>query len=419
MIDIKAIRQNPKEFEASMLAKGVSVDIQTILNLDETVRSLQAHIDEGRAKKNLASKEMVGASEEKRSEIILKMQEVDQEGKSIEEEHKKAENELYSLLSVLPNPALPDVKVGKDDSENEVLKVVGDPKKFSFSVKDHIELGKTLGIINLEAGAVAAGARFAYLLGDAVTLQFALLNYAMQMIQKEGFVPVIPPHMLNAENMGAMGYLEHGGKDEIYYLEKDELYLIGTSEQAIGPLHRDAILDVKEMPKRYVGYSPCYRREAGSYGKDTKGIIRLHQFDKIEMFSFTEPEKSDNEHEFILSIEERLVGGLGLPYRVIKQCTGDLGLPAARKYDIEVWIPSQNTYRETHSASTCTDWQARRLNVRIKDDGKTKLAHTLNGTAFAIGRMLVAILENGQLEDGTVAIPEALVPFMGGKKIIS
>ncbi|MBU4315204.1 serine--tRNA ligase, partial [Patescibacteria group bacterium] len=259
-------------------------------------------------------------------------------------------------------------------------------------------------------------ARFTYLKGDGVLLEFALIQYALQTVAKHGFTPVITPHMVKPEVMRAMGYLEHGGHDEIYYLSKDNMYLIGTSEQSVGAMHMDEILDGAKLPIRYVGFSPCYRREAGSYGKDTKGILRVHQFDKVEMFSFSTPENSDAEHNLILEIEETLMQGLKIPYRVIKMVTGDLGLPAARKYDIEAWMPSQKVYRETHSCSSCTDFQARRLNTRYKiGDGKPQLVHTLNGTTFAIGRTLIAILENFQQEDGSVIVPEVLRPFMGGK----
>jgi len=218
--------------------------------------------------------------------------------------------------------------------------------------------------------------------------------------------------------MGAMGYLEHGGEEETYHFAKDGLYLVGTSEQSIGPYYMDEVLNEKDLPLRYVGYSTCFRREAGSYGKDTKGILRVHQFDKVEMFSFTKPEDSDKEHDFLLSMEEKLVQGLEIPYRVVKMCTGDLGISAARRYDIECWMPSQNQYRETHSTSTCTDFQSRRLNIRFRNkDGKLELTHTLNGTAFALGRIMIAILENYQQADGSIKIPEVLHKYIGIKEI--
>jgi seryl-tRNA synthetase len=239
------------------------------------------------------------------------------------------------------------------------------------------------------------------------------LQYALTELVKEGFVPVVPPHMVSTKAMGAMGYLERGGEEEIYHLKNDDLVMIGTSEQAIGPMLMDEILEPAKLPLRYVGFSPCYRREAGSYGKDTRGIIRVHQFDKVEMFSFTDAESSNAEHEFLLEMQERLMKGLGLPYRVQKLASGDTGGPSAKTYDIETWIPSQKTYRETHSTSNTTDYQTRRLNTRIKRDGKNELAHALNGTAFAIGRILVAIMENNQQEDGSIVVPEVLRPWVG------
>jgi seryl-tRNA synthetase len=310
---------------------------------------------------------------------------------------------------------LPDVKVAKSDADNEVLREVGERPTFSFKPKDHLELGEALGILDVERGAKTSGARFAYLKGDGVLLQFALMHYALSVASRHGFVPTIVPHLISAKAMRAMGFLEHGGHDEIYFLPKDNLYLIGTSEQSLGPMHMDEILPFEKLPLRYIGISPCYRREAGSYGKDTKGIIRMHQFDKVEMFSFCPAARSPEEHAMILGIEEELMQGLKLPYHVLNIVSGDLGLPAAKKWDIEAWIPSQERYRETHSTSNCTDFQARRLNTRTKTEEGNELVHTVNGTAFAIGRTIVAILENYQQEDGSVLIPEVLRPYMGGK----
>ncbi len=265
----------------------------------------------------------------------------------------------------------------------------------------------------------ARGARFAYLMGAGVRLEFALIRLAMQALEAEGFTPVIPPVLINAKAMEAMGYTLHGGKDETYYLERDDQYLVGTSEQSIGPMHMGEVLLESEFPKRYVGFSTCFRREAGSYGKDTKGIFRVHQFDKVEMFSFTSPEASDAEHEQLLAIEERLLQTLGLPYRVVKMCTGDLGVPAARKYDLEAWFPSEGRYRELTSTSNCTDWQARRLNIRYRSSGGKRLRfpHTLNGTAYAIGRTISCLIENGQQADGSVVLPPALRDALGVERL--
>lgn len=420
MIDLKKFRDNPGYFRTAAQEKGVDIDTDRILVLDSQVRALTADIEAMRAKKNAVSAQIPKASADERTRLIEEMRAEDKAYEDLVAKQRPLQEELEQLLFLIPNPALSDVKRGESDAENEVVKTVGEVPAFDFPVKDHLELGNALDIIDTERGARTAGARFAYLKGDAALMQFALFQYALSLITRHGFIPATVPHMVSPRVMRAMGYLEHGGQDEIYYLQKDNLYLIGTAEQPLGALHMDETLKEEELPLRYVGISPCYRREAGSYGKDTKGIIRMHQFDKIEMFSYTTPETSDAEHEKLLAIEEELVQGLGLAYRVIKQCTGDLGMPAARKYDIETWIPSQNTYRETHSTSTCTDYQARRLNTRVKrTEGGVEFLHTLNGTAFAIGRIMVALLEQYQQADGSIRIPEVLRPWMENKEVIT
>ncbi len=419
MIDIKHLRENPKFYRDSALAKGLEIDTERILELDRRVRALKTELEGIKAQKNDASNAIAKASAEERQRIIESMQMIDRKAEALESEYNPLAEELNDLLYKIPNPALADVKVGKSEADNEVVREVGNRTTFDFDARDHLELGEMLGIIDTERAAKVSGARFAYLIGAGAWLEFALMQYAVSVAVKHGFMPATVPHLVSTRVMRAMGYLEHGGHDEIYFLPKDNLYLIGTAEQSLGAIHLDEVLDSETLPRRYVGFSPCYRREAGSYGKDTRGILRVHQFTKVEMFSFTTPETSEAEHELLLNIEEELMQGLGIPYRVIKQCTGDLGLPAARKFDIEAWLPSQNTYRETHSTSTCTDYQSRRLNTRYKGaDGNMKFVHTLNGTAFAIGRTLVAILENFQLQDGSVVIPEVLVPFLGGQTIL-
>lgn len=419
MIDIKDLRDKPDFYKVSSENKGVEISIEKIIELDEKKRSLQSKIEELSAKKNEASKRISSSSDQERQAIIVEMQSLKEEEQGLKDELDPVSKELSDLLHKIPNPALADVKVSPSEKDNEVLRRVGEKPSFSFDIKDHEDLAVQIGIIDKERAGKVSGSRFVYFKGDGVRLQLALQNYVLSVVEKHGFVPVMVPHIINADSMRSMGYLEHGGTDEIYYLEKDDQYLIGTSEQAIGPMHADEILEISDgKPLRYVGISPCYRREAGSYGKDTKGIIRVHQFDKIEMFSFTTPNDSESEHELILSIEEEIMQGLGLHYQVIKMVTGDLGLPAARKYDIETWIPSQETYRETHSCSTTTDFQTRRLNTRFRNaDGKPELAHALNGTASAMGRMLVAIMENYQNEDGSITVPEVLREYIG-KNII-
>lgn len=414
MIDLKKLRENPAFFRDAAEAKGVVIDTERILSLDAQVRALTGDIETIRAKKNVVSAQMPKASAEERTRLIEEMREEDKAFEELTAKQRPLQEELEELLFRIPNPSLSDVKRGESDAENEIVREVGTVPTFDFPVKDHLELGTALDIIDTDRGARTAGARFAYLKGDAVLVQFALYQYVLGIAVRHGFIPTTVPHMVSPRVMRAMGYLEHGGQDEIYYLQKDNLYLIGTAEQPLGALHMDEVLKEEQLPLRYVGISPCYRREAGSYGKDTKGIIRMHQFDKIEMFSYTTAETSDVEHEKLLAIEEELVQGLGLAYRVIKQCTGDLGMPAARKFDIETWIPSQQAYRETHSTSTCTDYQARRLNTRVKrTEGGTEYVHTLNGTAFAIGRILVAIIEQNQQADGSIIVPPALRPWVG------
>lgn len=420
MIDVKELRANPAFYRDSSKAKNVDIDIDYILDLDRRVRSLRTDVEAIAAQKNEASKRIATADASVREELILEMREIDRKNDHLKEELKPLDEELDELLHRIPNPPAQDVKVAASEEENEVIRVVGEKPEFAFDAKDHLELGEALGIIDVKRAAKASGARFTYLLGDGARLQFALMQYALDTLAKHGYdTPVIVPHMITAKSMRAMGYLEHGGHDEIYYLNKDNLYLIGTAEQAIGPMHADEILDREELPIRYVGISPSYRREAGSYGKDTKGIFRVHQYDKIEMFCFTTQDASDAEHEKLLAIEEGLMQGLNLHYHVVKMVSGDLGLPAARKYDIETWMPSQERYRETHSTSTTTDFQARRLNTRYKTaEGTTEFVHTVNGTAFAIGRTMIAILEQYQQVDGTVLIPEVLRPYMGGKELL-
>lgn len=418
MIDLKLLRENPQAIREAAKAKNVDLDLERILELDRRVRTLKTELEGIKAQKNEASKEITKADPEQRKLLIESMRLIDRKAETMETEYTPLAEELTDLLYKIPNPALPDVKVAKSDADNEVAREVGERPAFNFTPKDHLELGEALGILDVERGAKTSGARFAYLKGDGVLLQFALMHYALSVAMRHGFVPTVVPHLISAKAMRAMGFLEHGGHDEIYFLPKDNLYLIGTSEQSIGPMHMDEIFAAEQLPLRYIGISPCYRREAGSYGKDTKGIIRMHQFDKIEMFSFCSGETSPQEHELLLSIEEELMQGLKLPYHVLNIVSGDLGLPAAKKWDIEAWVPSQERYRETHSTSNCTDFQARRLNTRVRTPEGNELVHTVNGTAFAIGRTLVAILENYQQEDGSVVIPEVLRPYMGGKDIL-
>lgn len=418
MLDIKFIRNNPDKVKEGCRKKQVKVDIDRLLEVDKKRRELLQAIEDMRAKKNRGNEEIKAAKDQKEKEvIILKMRELDNNSDRVDSDFKQLDEEFNKLILQIPNIPLESVPEGRDDRDNKVLREEGKKPKFDFQAKDYMEIAKNLDLIDTDRAGKVSGSRFGYLKREAALLELGLFNLAFETIAKEKFIPIIPPVMIKPEMMRAMGYVERGG-EEIYLLEKDNLYLVGTSEQSVGAMHANEIFEEKELPRRYVSFSTCFRREAGSYGKDTKGILRVHQFDKVEMFSFCDPRNSDEEHKLILGIEEKLMQKLKLPYRVIQICTGDLGDPAANKYDIESWLPSQNQYRETHSTSTCTDFQARRLNIRYRDKaGKLEFLHTLNGTAFAMGRMIIAILENYQQKDGSVKVPDILQKYVGVKVI--
>ena len=419
MLDIKFIRQNQEKVKEGVAKKQAKVDIDRLLEVDQKRREALQALEQMLAQKNRANKEIQEAKDEKEKNIIiLKMRELDDNSDRLNKDLKELDEEFNNLMLKVPNLPLEDVPAGKNDTENIVLREEGEKTKFSFQPKDYMEIGEFLDLIDIQRAAKVSGTRFGYIKGGAAILEFSLVNLALETLAKENFVPVIPPVMLKPEMMEGMGYVERGA-EEIYYLERDKLYLVGTSEQSIGAMYSGEIFEEKELPKRYAGFSTCFRREAGAYGKDTKGILRVHQFDKVEMFSFCHPEKSKEEHQLLLKMEEKLMQLLEIPYRVIMICAGDLGDPAAAKYDIEAWLPGQNQYRETHSTSNCTDYQARRLNIRYRDSKtkKPEFVHTLNGTAFAIGRMLIAIIENYQQKDGSVLVPKALQKYTGFKII--
>lgn len=414
MLDIKFIRENPDAVQKGAKNKGVDIDTNAILEADKKKSELHQVVQSLQEKRNALTKNIRGKPSDEQIE----------EGKKIREELEKAEtefntvnDELTKLLLQIPNLPKSDVKAGKDESENDVIKTWGDKPKFSFTPKDHLELGEHLGIIDMERAAKVSGARFSYLKGDFVLLELALAQFAFETLIKEGFVPVLPPVLIKRETMQGLGYMENGGEEDMFQLKDDGLVLVGTAEQSLVPMHKDEVLNATDLPKRYVGYSPSFRREAGSYGKDTRGILRVHQFNKVEMVSFVGQGEDDKEQEFLLSLEEKLFQALNIPYQVIKMCTGDLGFPAARKYDIEAWMPGQNKYREVTSVSTVTDFQSRRLNMRYVDGNDKKYLNVLNGTAFAMSRTPIAILENYQQSDGSVKIPEVLQKYMGKKTI--
>lgn len=419
MLDISYIRKNSKEVEEGAKKKGHTIDIGRLLDVDTKRREAIGAVETKRAEQNSAGESIPSLEGEEKQKAIDAQKILKTEVKRLEEELTPINAEFEKLMRSIPNLPMPDVKFGESEEDNEELRRVGEPTTFDFEPKDYMELGEALGTVDTERASKVSGARFAYLLGDIAMLEFALMQYALHLLTPKGFIPAIPPVMIRPETMAGMGYMDNHA-DEIFQMKDDELVLVGTSEQAMGPMHMGENLDVNNLPLRYVAWSPCFRREAGSYGKDARGILRLHQFNKMEMFSFTRPDTSEEEHEFLLACQEELMKGLGLPYRVVRQCTGDMGTPSARTYDIETWIPSQSTYRETHSTSTTTDFQSRRLNITFKnpETQKREFVHMLNGTAFADTRILIAIMENYQQADGTIRIPDVLVPYMGSKTII-
>ncbi len=420
MLDPKFVNENMELVRKSLKDRGMKEDIGDFEKFFNQRREVLREGEGLKHKKNEVSEEIGRLKREKKdaSRLIGEMQKVASRIKEKEEVLKTAESKIREILSAIPNIPLEGVPPGEGEPDNVVLRKWGKPREFAFKPRDHVEIGKKLDIIDLERAARTSGARFSYLKKEAVLLEIALLNFAFDFLLKEGFVPVIPPVLVKEEVMGGAGYL-YQGEEEIYKTALDNLYLVGTSEQSLLALHMGEILDKENLPLRYAGFSTCFRREAGSYGKDVRGIFRVHQFDKVEMFSFSEPEKSSQEHEYLLSNEEKIMQALEIPYQVVSICSGDLGMPAAKKYDLEAHMPGQNKYRETHSCSNCTDYQSRSLNIRQRAKNESpRLVHTLNGTAVAMGRMIIAILENYQEEDGSVAIPKVLWPYLGGREKI-
>lgn len=404
MLDIKYVRENLDEVKKKIATKcQFKCDVDKILKLDEERRSLMARIEMLRAEQNKMAKE--GKRSERAVEIKKML-------KDLEPQLAEAEENFKVEAVKLPNIPFDDVPVGKDPSSNKVIKKVGKIK--IEKGKDHIEIGKALDIIDIERASKVSGSRFYYLKNQAAELEFALIKYAMEIVEKEGFIPIIPPILIKEDIAWGSGHFE-ATNDDAYHMKNDEMVAVGTSEQSILPYYAGEIIE--NLPQRFVGFSTCLRREAGSYGKDVKGILRAHQFDKLEMFTFCQPEDSEKEHDLMVKLEEKIVAGLGLPYRVVKLCTGELGMPAAKTIDIETWLPGEGKYRETHSSSNCTDFQARRLNIRYKSEDGNKLVYTLNGSAVAIGRMLIAILENNQQKDGSVKVPEVLHKYLDFKEI--
>ena len=415
MIDIKFLRENPDVVRASQKARGEDDSIiEKVLAADEVRKSTLDQFETLRAEQNLLSKSVASAKGEEKAALLESAKVLAAKVKDADAKRAQAELEAKAFIMQISNVLDPQAPIGKEE-DFVVIENVGKPRDFDFQPKDHVELGKLLGAIDTERGAKVAGSRSYYLTGVGAMLEFALVNYAITSANKAGFTPVIPPVLVNSAAMEGTGFLGQAAEN-VYHLEKDDVYLVGTSEVPLAAMHMDEILPVEKLPMRYAGYSTCFRREAGTYGKDTRGIIRVHQFDKVEMFSFCHPDQAKEEHQRLLQWEKDFLNAMEIPYRVIDVASGDLGSSANRKFDIEAWIPTQDAYREVTSTSNCTEFQARRLNIRFKENDATKAVATLNGTLVAIPRMIVAILENHQNADGTVNVPAALQPFLGTKR---
>jgi len=416
MIDVKLLRDNPELIRASQKARGESTSlVDDVLKADEERRRAIVEFEALRAEQNALSKSVGVAKGDEKSALLEKAKSLSIQVKEAESKKSATEEKFRALALSLSNIVDTSAPIG-GESDFKVIEEVGKVPNFDFEPKDHVELGKLLGAIDVERGAKVSGARFYYLTGRGALLELALVNYAIALATKAGFIPVIPPVLVKPEAMEGTGFLGQAAEN-VFHLKEDDFYLVGTSEVPLAAYHMDEILDLNKLPLRYSGYSPCFRREAGSYGKDTRGIIRVHQFEKVEMFSFCRVEDAAAEHQRLLAWEKEFLDAMEIPYRVIDVATRDLGSSAIRKFDCEAWIPTQDAYREVTSTSNCTDFQARRLNIRSKGENGTSAVATLNGTLVAIPRMIVAILENHQQSDGSVILPKALQSYLGAERL--
>lgn len=420
MIDIRFIRENTQKVKEGLRKKGVDFNLKYLLKLDENRRAKIKEVDDLRARQNQLSDEIAESkSYEVQPHKIEGAKDLKTKLGDVEFELKALEEEFDELMHKIPNIPQPEVPIGKGEQDNIVLREVGNKPKFSFTPRDHLELAIELDIIDFETAAKVSGSDFYYLKNEGVMLELALVRYALDFLVKKGFTPWITPDLARSKFYLGTGYMPRGTEAQTYTIENSDLGLIATAEITLAGLHADEILDGAKLPRRYAGYSHCFRQESGSYGKYSKGLYRVHQFTKVEMFVYCRPADSPKIHEELLSHEEEMWQGLGIPYRVVEMCTGDLGAQAARKFDLDAWMPGRRDWGEVTSTSNTTDYQARRLGIKYRgNDGKTEYAHTLNGTAIATSRAIIAILENCQQKDGSIKIPEALQPYMGGTKVI-
>ena len=415
MLDPALLKDNIEILKLNISRRNLDVDIDLLIELNEERKKLRFEAEQKRSNQKELGKEIASADKEKKEALLNQASELSSEVKSLFEKVDQKDEEFLNQWIKIPNIISDSSPDGKSDSDNKEIKKIGDIKEIK-NPKDHLEIASKLNLIDVEKASEVSGSRFAYLFGDLVKIEFNLVSWALNILSEKGFTPTVPPVLVRENALYGTGFFPDDA-EQVYEIPNDDLFLVGTSEVPLAALHTNEILNIKELPIRYAGFSTCFRREAGTYGKDTTGIFRVHQFDKVEMFSFCDPSKSNEEHEFILSVEEELLQALEIPYRVVDVCAGDLGASAAKKFDIEAWIPSQNTYREVTSCSNTTDYQARRLNIRAKNEEKTSVLHTLNGTAIAVGRILIALIENNQNEDGSVEFSDDLAAIIGVEKL--
>ena len=415
MLDPSLLKDNLEVLESNISRRNLKIDINRLVSLNEERKSLRFDAEQKRSQQKDLGKQIANAEGSEKEELLNRASELSNEVKLLFEQVDKKDEEFLNLWVKIPNLISKTSPDGKSDEDNLEIKKVGNVKEIP-NPKDHLEIASKLNLIDVEKASEVSGSRFAYLFGDLVKIEFNLVSWALNKLSEKGFTPTVPPVLVRENALYGTGFFPDDA-EQVYEIPNDDLYLVGTSEVPLAALHTNEIINMEDLPIRYAGFSTCFRREAGTYGKDTTGIFRVHQFDKVEMFSFCNPEKSEEEHEFILSVEEELLQSLEIPYRVVDVCAGDLGASAAKKYDIEAWIPSQNTYREVTSCSNTTSFQARRLNIRAKSEGETSILHTLNGTAIAVGRILIALIENNQTEEGKVEFSDKVAEIIGVKNL--
>ena len=415
MLDPALLIDNLEILEDNVKKRGLDVNLNELIQLNEERKKSRFIAEQKRAEQKDLGKLIANSSDDEKQDLLNQASSLSSEVKQLFEIVEQKDKDFFEKWIKVPNLISNTSPEGKTDEDNLEIKKVGHVKDF-VNPKSHIEIGEELGLIDVQKAAEISGSRFSYIFGDLVKIEFSLVSWALNKLSEKGFTPTVPPVLVRENALYGTGFFPDDA-EQVYEIPNDELFLVGTSEVPLAALHSNEIVDIDNLPIRYAGFSTCFRREAGTYGKDTSGIFRVHQFDKVEMFSFCNPENSLDEHEFILSVEEELLQELEIPYRVVDVCAGDLGASASKKFDIEAWIPSQNTYREVTSCSNTTDFQARRLNIRTKDNDSTKTIHTLNGTAIAVGRILIALIENNQTEDGEVEFSDNVANILGVKKL--